>query len=302
MEPKSCCSIFISNAGGLSIFPNCTGTSKTWLDSQIARIIRQRDEQPFPFVLKNQQSFGGGGTFAVPNSEELSEPKLKVSNQVLPKLFSQVNASNAHVKPVTLVLSHVVEAPIGDWGLAIFVTKLGKCVFIAVTKQVVDSSKAWIGSTASYQAQEKLKHKFTPVMHTFGAWLQSYGYFGTCEAEILEAAPEKDCDVEAPILNIVDFNVRTSGSLVLGLMKGHSSDRWGLHEASSFSVSVKMTREAFIAHFETQFREGRMVLTPYYEDIESGLSYGNVIIEAEDQEGLERQAARVRYLAPEVHV
>ena len=233
--------------------------------------------------------------------KDLSELKNILTTQILPKLLSQVNSSNAHLKPATLILSELIIDPIGDWGLTFFVARAGECVFLAVTQQIVDSTKAWLGSTISYTAQDGLKQKFTPIMREIGTWLYKYGYYGPCGADILEAAP-KDNDSNGPTtLKIMDLNVRTSGSLVLGLMRGHFSERRGLHEASSFSVNVKMARDSFIKNFESQFREGKMVIVSWYEDTESGVSYGNIVIGAQDKQALEKEVAKVKEIGTEIH-
>ena len=237
----------------------------------------------------------------VSSREDLSELIRTLSPHTLPKLLSQDNPLNAHLKPATLILSEMITDPVGDWGLTFFVTKAGECVFLAVTQQVVDFTKAWIGSTVSYTAQDSLKQKFTPVMHEIGTWLHKYGYYGPCGADILETAPNNEDGKGSTALHIVDLNVRTSGSLVLGLMKGHFSDRRGLHEASSFSVNVKMGRESFIGKFEGQFKEGKIVIVSWYEDIDNGMSYGNVVIGAQDKQELEKQVTKVKELASEIH-
>lgn len=230
----------------------------------------------------------------VASPEDLSELKRILSTHTLPKLLSQVNASNAHMEPATLILSEMITNTLGDWGLTFFVTRAGECIFLAVTQQIVDS-------TISYTAQDSLKQKFTPIMQDIGTWLYKYGYYGPCGADILESAPEDNDGNGSRTLNIVDLNVRTSGSLVLGLMKGHFSERRGLHEASSFSVNVKMGREHFIKIFECQFQEGKIVIVSWYEDIDSGESYGKVVIGAQDQQELEKQVAKVKACASEIH-
>ena len=85
-------------------------------------------------------------------------------------------------------------------------------------------------------------------------------YYGPCGADILETTATDDQGQEFPRLHIVDLNVPTSGSLVLGLMKGHFSDQRGLHETSSVFLNVKVTRESFISRFEDYFREGKIVI------------------------------------------
>ena len=195
----------------------------------------------------------------------------------------------------------MVIDPVGDWGLTFFVTKSGDHIFLAVTQQIVDSSKAWIGSRVCYRNQRRLQEKFTPIMHSIGAWLHKYGYYGPCGADILETRPEGSIENSPTTLKIVDLNVRTSGSLVLALMRGHFSDRRGLHEASSFSVTVEKTRLKFIEHFEEKFRSGSWGIVSWYEDAESGLSYGNVLIGASNKEQLEEEVQEIKDLASEIH-
>ena len=300
VDPASCCEVCRLDASSLSISSGCSGPRFQWLESQISRLLSQVSEQQLPFVLKNQQTFGGGGTFVVSSPEDLVELKRTLATQTLPKLLSQVTSSNAHLKPGTLILSEMITDPVGDWGLTFFVTRAGECFFLAVTQQVVDSTKAWIGSTVSYTAQDSLKQKFTPIMQEIGTWLHKYGYYGPCGADILETAPSDDGN-GSTTLYIVDLNVRTSGSLVLGLMRGHFSERRYLHEASSFSVTVKMNRESFIKDFEVQFQEGKIVIVSWYEDIDPAISYGNVVIGAQDKQELEKQVMKVKELASEIH-
>ena len=77
-------------------------------------------------------------------------------------------------------------------------------------------------------------------------------------------------------------------------MKGHFSDQRGLPEASSVSLNVKVTRESFISRFEDYFREGKIVIVSWYEDVESGVSFGNVVIGARNKQGLEDYVIMVK--------
>ncbi|KAG8528512.1 uncharacterized protein KY384_007430 [Bacidia gigantensis] len=281
--------------------PSCTGFRGRWLKDHTERLLSTLSTQPLPIVLKNQQTFGGGGTFAITSPEELAEVKSTLNSQVLPKLLSQVNSSNAHLKPATMILSEMVTDPVGDWGLTFFVTKSGERIFLAVTQQIVDSSKAWIGSRISYSDQAQLKEKFMPIMHSIGAWLHRYSYYGPCGADILEIRSGRDVEANSTTLQIVDLNVRTSGSSVLALMSGHFSKQRGLHEATSFSVTVEVTRMRFIEYFQDRFRSGSWVIVSWYEDEEFGLSYGNVLIGASNVEQLEEEVAKLKDLASEIH-
>ena len=256
--------------------------------------------QKLPFVLKNSQTIGGGGTFVVSSQDDLRKLQVALSTRILPRLLSQINSSNAHLKPATLILSDMITDPIANCALTFFLTKSGDCVFLALTQQILDSSKAWIGSIISYPDQERFKKRFTPIMKEIGAWLSGYGYYGPCGADILESARREDDSSGLPELSIVDLNVRTSGSLVLALMSKHFSEQRHLHKASSFSINAKMSRDVFISKFESRFREGHMVIASWYEDPTLGVSYGNLVIGALDGKTLEEEVAKVKGAAAEI--
>ena len=269
--------------------------------NKIGRLLEILGQQKFPFVIKNQQtSSGSGGSFVVANSEQYEELRSALISPILPKLLSQVNATNAHLKPATLILSEMINDPIGHWGLSFFVTRNGECFFLAVTQQTLDSSKAWTGSRVVYPAQDDLKVKFTPLMTEIGAWLWGYGYYGPCSADILETALSPSRNGFSR-LNIIDLNLRISGSLVLGLMKGHFFDRRGLHEASSFPISVKLSREEFIEKYMSDFQDGSMVIGSWYEDEESSISHGSTFVGARCKEELEKRGAELKGFGKEVH-
>ncbi|KAL8906863.1 MAG: hypothetical protein Q9171_006097 [Xanthocarpia ochracea] len=292
------CTSGLPRHGNMTIPSDCTGPRGQWLKTQINRLMSQITSHTLLFVVKNQQTFAGGGTFVVSSQQDLLERQDTLSNRILPKLLSQVNSSNAHLKPASLILREMIIDPIGDWGLTCFVSRSGECTFLAVTRQVVDPSKAWIGSTITYTDQDSLETRFTPIMQKIGAWLSKHGYYGPCGADILESRRGRSNG--SPQFDIVDLNVRTSGSLVLGLMKGHFSKRRGLHEASSISINVEMARDAFIRTFESKFREGQMVIASWYEDLTSGVSYGNLLVGAQDRKSLQEEVARIKEIASEV--
>ncbi|KAL8756014.1 MAG: hypothetical protein Q9184_004636 [Pyrenodesmia sp. 2 TL-2023] len=268
----------------------------------IRDILARISAHPIPFVLKTQQGVEGGGTFMISSSEELSKLKATLSTLLLPKLLSSVVARNAYLNPATLILSEMVTDVVGNWGLTFFITKAGVCVFLAATQQIMDSSKAWLGSKISYLAQEKLKRKFTPIMEEIGAWLHGYGYFGPCGADILEAMNSDDPAERSTTMKIVDLNVRTSGSLILGLLKGHFSGGRRLHEATVLSVTTKMTRGSFVGKLNDEYRAGRLVIVSWCEDVESKVSYGFVVVGAPNAEALDREVAKIKQHASSVEM
>ena len=298
-DARSCCVTCSSNADSLTIPSSCTGTRGPWLSSQISHIISRISAQPLPFVLKNQQTFGGGGTFIVSSHVDRVKLNHKLSTHLLPKLLSQITPANAHLQPATLLLSSFVANPVGDYGLNFFVTRTGECVFISLSEQKLDSSKAWIGSKISYTAQDALQLRFDKIMCDIGAWLHRHNYYGPVGADILETA-SNDGEEEPATFHIVDLNVRTTGSLVLGLLRGHFSKRRGLHEASSFSATLKMGRKEFIERLSKDFEEGRVVIASWYEDVASGVSFANVVVGAEDAKRLEQEIETVKQYAMEI--
>ena len=295
----SCCSACSANPDSRSIPSNCSGHRRTWLSAHISKMTSPISARPLPFVFKNLQTFGGGGTVVVSTEDDRSKLIHDLTTVILPKLLSQVTKLNAHLEPATLLLSDMIVDPVGDYGLTFFVTRGGECIFLAVTEQTVDSSKAWIGSKISYGAQDQLRQKFGTIMHEIGAWLHKHGYYGPIGADILETASH-DKQGQGN-LSITDLNVRTSGSLSLGLLRGHFSERRSLHEASSFSVNVEMGRTEFIAKLSKQFQEGRIIIVSWFSDTKFKVSFANVIVGAEDRPNLEKEIERIKQFTTEIH-
>jgi len=84
-------------------------------------------------------------------------------------------------------------------------------------------------------------------------------------------------------------------------MREHFFVRRSLREASAFALEVNLARDPFITKFKDYFQEGKMVIVSWYEDTESGVSSGNVVIGARNKLELEKQVAMVKELASEVH-
>lgn len=134
---------------------------------------------PLPFVFKSNQGLGGAGTVIVSTENEHKGLLDDLSPSTLPRLLSLVGFSNVHLRPATLLLSDLFSDSVGDFGLTIFLTKIGECIFVSVTEQTFSSgSKVWTGSTIFYPAQARLKQKFGAIMLEIGAWLHSHCYYG----------------------------------------------------------------------------------------------------------------------------
>ena len=294
---QACCLACSSAVGSTSISANCSGDRGKWLSFQISYITSRVAAHPLPFVLKNQQSFGGGGTFIVSTDEQREKLLGDLTGRILPKLLPLVSSANAHLKPATLLLSDLVQDPIGDYAVNFFVTKSGECIFIGVTEQTFDSDKAWIGNKISYLEQDSLRLKFEKIVHEIGKWLHGYGYNGPAGADILETAPQ---DGAQESFHIVDLNIRTSASLALGLLKGHFSAERGLHEASSFAINLKIGRDKFIEVLGDRYQERRILIDSWYEDKIAEISYAKVIVGAEDKARLEKETEMIKEHATEI--
>ena len=303
---KDCCSACSSSKDALYIFPDCTGSRGKWLSSQLSRITSAISSRSLPFVVKNQQTFGGGGTYVVSDEKDRKKLLDNISNGLLTKLLSQITSTNEHLKPGTVLISEMVTDPIGDYGVTFFLTKSGDCIFLSAAEQMTDPNKAWIGSNISYKHQPSLEEKFSPIMKEIGSWLHKNSYYGPIGADILETeegkGPKNGFPKQFENFNIVDLNVRTSGSLVLPLLKTHFSEKRELHNASSFSITVKMGREKFIEKWGKEFEEGSMCIVSWYEDLNDGVSMADIAIGAKDEEALQKYMETVREGTEEVHM
>lgn len=292
-EAKDCCAC-CRNGDAYYISPDCTGSRGKWLDEQVEPFLDRITKRSIPFVLKLQQSFGGFGTFIATSEQERSQLIGNLSDDILRKLFSAVTPANYHLKPATILLSDLVEKIIGNFGLTFLVTASGDAIFLAVADQMIDSNThGWIGSIINYPLQTQLEQKFGSIMGDISTWLHSHGYCGLVTADILET--ERD-----PIngasrrtdFHIVDLNVRTSGSLSLPLLRSHFMNR-GLQFASSFLITVRMTRDEFIRHWQQAFESGTMCIMSWYTETVSQIGTGSIALGADTLEVLQQTMTRL---------
>ena len=299
-DASTCCK-GCRTGGSLFVPTECTGLRGTWMDEQINNVLDRISLRSLPFVLKNQQTFGGAGTYVVTTEEECSDLLDDFSGGLLRKLFSQVTSDNYHLKPGTILLSDMVRDPISNYGLTFFVSANGDATFIGVSEQMTDCSQAWVGSTIDYARQNQLREKFWVIMHEIAGWLHKHDYYGPAGADILEnrSFDESRFEQSRTEFHIVDLNARTTGSLCLPLLRSHFESR-GLGFASSFSITVDQPRDRFIDQWKTAFQEGRLCILSWYEDQEEGIGVGDVAMGAEDEKTLQMQMDSLRQATIEV--
>jgi hypothetical protein len=291
-DAQSCCTACIG--GGLDSFvipDDCSGSRGTWLKEQSLTFYQAVTSQPLPFVLKNQATFGGAGTFIVKTEEDRHGIIQDMSRGFLDRLLSAVNADNSHLEPATMLLSDLVQDFTGDYGITFFVNEKGRRpVFLGVSRQMIQGGTAWVGSIIDYRQQNELRLKFDALLNKISDWLQSYGYIGPAGADVLKNADG---------FHVVDLNVRTTGSCCLPLLRTHFTSR-GLGLASAFSIDVQQRRDEFLDIFRAEFHEGRMCILSWYEDKETGSSLAEVAIGGEDDDKLQELIDRVNEMSNSV--
>ncbi|UJO16895.1 hypothetical protein CLAFUW4_10158 [Fulvia fulva] len=258
-----------------------------WLSSQKEPIIEAVRQQTLPFVVKGNQCFAGAGTHVLESESERKDLIHLLEAQLLEKLLTHIHPSNEHLNLGTIMISDMVKDPIANFGMTFFAIKAGEAIFLAASDQMIDAaSSSWLGSTIIYSRQAEMKKQLTPIMKKIAAWLFEHRYIGPVGADILQT--------QEGGYQIIDLNVRTSGSLCLPLMKTHFTSR-GLDAAGSISITVKESRGEFIKRFSDEFSQGRMVIVvAWYEEKDLGQSYGDVVVGAEDMKALREAIERVR--------
>jgi hypothetical protein len=315
----ACCET-CRNHDSFIIPAGCTGARGAWFSEQSAKIYQAISSHPLPFVFKNQQAYGGAGTHLVRNEGEREKLIQYLRNGALRRLLSFVNESNQHLGPAMILLTEFVADEIGNYGISFFATEDPDApVFLAVTEQILLEGKHYIGSTIRYDRQDALKKKFDRLVKDMARWYRGYGYVGPVGVDVLETAgPSKDGqqqqvgsrmqnrkrerDIgndEHSVFHVLDLNARPSGQLCLPLLRSHFTSR-GLQCAASFFIRILKRRDNFISLFEKEFEEGRVCILSWYDDLESDVSFGNVVVGAEDPNGLVEDMQRIRDISEEV--
>ncbi|OIW34161.1 hypothetical protein CONLIGDRAFT_641215 [Coniochaeta ligniaria NRRL 30616] len=304
-EASECCEVCVKDGAGTHFVPvNCSGSRGIWVKEGEMKILNAVRERPVPFVLKNQQTFGGAGTWVVHSEEDKADLLEVLSGEdgVLRKMLARVTEANHHLRPAAIIISDIVKDPINDYGVTFFVTDKGEAIFLGASEQMTDSNNAWIGSTINYTHQDALREKFDPLVKRTAAWLAAKDYYGPVGMDILETATPGQTDShtgEETAYHIVDLNVRTSGSMCLPVMRGHFTNL-GLKCASSFSLTAKGSREEFIEASREDFVSGRMCILSWYHDLKTNKSIADIVVGGSDEGELQKRMQKVRQTTEEV--
>jgi len=303
-----CCHLCVTDPGELPFIPiDCTGKRGNWLKDQMDRIIEAVERRPVPFVFKNQQTFGGAGTWVITTDAEkqnLLQELRSEHGSPLRKLLPQITQSNYHLQPGSVIISELVHNPVADHGLTFIVTDQGGAIFLGASEQMTDNNNAWIGSTINYSSQDEiLQPKFSSLINRTAKWVASHGYFGPVGIDVLETESPGQTETqtgEVTTYHIVDVNVRPSGSLALPLLRNHFSSR-GWHWASSVSITTtNESRKEFMERWKEEFMSGQMIVLSWYEDLETQKSIADVVVGGEDEDALQKKMRLVRETTGEV--
>ena len=252
------------------------------LDGEVERMVDSVVERNLPFVIKLPLAVLGQGVFII-RAEPDRQAAVKVLRSELRTMLQQLNDSNSHMRPSSLVIQEFI--PGESVSISLFITRKGRAVFTSCCKQITDSSGNWGGAFISYREQDRLQHAYAGTIDTLARFLHEKGYYGPMGADVMT-------DREGRQL-IIDLNMRVTGSHPLGFLKTHFSER-GLHEAVVlFPLMLRCDREVFEQAFGREFRDGSLVVNGWCHSQGREFSITSITLAAPDSEKLAKFIDRV---------
>ncbi|KAL8778228.1 MAG: hypothetical protein Q9213_007507 [Squamulea squamosa] len=109
---------------------------KTLLKAEVARMTEAVLQRPLPFVIKMPLSVTGQGVFLIRTEADRKEA-IEVLTRELKPILRQLNDSNIHMKPSSLVLQELI--PGESVSLALFITRDGRPIMSSCCRQISDS-------------------------------------------------------------------------------------------------------------------------------------------------------------------
>lgn len=255
----------------------------TLLAKETARMTDSIDQHVMPFVVKLPQSISGMGTFAVKSEPERAQVKAMLKTQ-LGSMLRQLNKSNQHLYPCSLVLQDFVDGPVV--ALSLFVTKTGQPIFIACCEQLFDSHAHWIGGSISYNQQPECESNYSAITKTVATFLHHKGYHGPAGVDIVT-------DNRTGKQMVIDLNVRVTGTFHLGPLKGHFTSR-GLVEAAMTTGDFFCSRDVLEGHFQDEIEKGSLIVSGWVHDDAKRNSHAAITVGARDGQELQGYMERVR--------
>ncbi|KAG7001480.1 hypothetical protein G7Y79_00031g065950 [Physcia stellaris] len=241
-----------------------------------------KDRRP-PFVVKMPQAISSYGTFLA--RTELEKRKvIQLLEEQVKILLRQTNEWNAHMSPSSLIIQDYI--PSETVPVAFFITRSGRSIFIGCARQGLDSKGLWERSSMSYREQDRLQREYASIIDVSTTYIFKKGYYGPVGLDVMTDASGQHL--------IVDFNIRSTASQMLGFFKNHFSRDRGLHEAAIFSrLDLGCTRDQFEKDFEEEFNSGSLIIIGWAHLRKSKSSLACVVMAAEDKEKLSIFAGRL---------
>ncbi|KAF3927777.1 hypothetical protein ABW20_dc0100267 [Dactylellina cionopaga] len=251
-----CCEVCLGGGSSEIITDDCTGHRGKWLAKEVEKIIQGVREHSIPYVLKFQQTVSGAGTYIITKQSEREE-LLRDLPAILKSHLPKINRKNRHLDPGDVLITDS--------------SRISK-----IHCHSLSSSK--LMGTAYLSAAPNN----TWTTKDIGKFLHEKGYYGPVGADILED--------KSGVQWVVDLNVRTPSSLVLGVLEEHFKSR-GFDVATLVSETLGVLRKDFYHLFKQQLEDGRIVIVGWYED--DHMAWAELVIAGETQKEMKALKEKV---------
>ncbi|MCJ1347281.1 hypothetical protein MMC31_005503 [Peltigera leucophlebia] len=254
------------------------------VDCEVQRMMsRIRSRQP-PFVIKMPQSHAGQGTFIVRTEADRTDA-IRTLEPETKRMLNQINSSNAHMSPCSLILQSLI--PGEAIALSLFITKSGRPIFNACCSQLFNTDGSWGGNFCDYREEGTLRAQYADTAAKLGAHMYKMGYWGPMGADIMTDADGRQL--------VIDLNVRVTGSHSLGPLRGHFA-RLGLNVATTLSCLVlRLTREEFQEEFREELLHlGSIVVNAWIHTKDGKTGIARVTLAARDKKELDELVKRLK--------
>ncbi|CRG82671.1 hypothetical protein PISL3812_00015 [Talaromyces islandicus] len=249
---------------------------------EVARMIKQIEEHPLPFLLKLPQTVSGVGVFKISTDTDRARVKGILDNNLGGMLW-RINNLNHDIHPCSLVLQEYICGTV--MALSMFITKKGRPIFIACCEQRFDEYHHWIGGTISYKQQRRLENFYSNTMKKVAGFLHRKGYYGPAGVDIITDKGGNNY--------IIDLNVRITGTYHLGLLGGHFVQR-GIFEATMITSYFPCLRTTFEEIFAKEIQNGRIIITGWVHDKSTGHSCAAINVGGTDSLAMEQMLKKVK--------
>lgn len=252
------------------------------LDAEVEKMLGFVLERNIPFVIKLPLAVLGQGVFII-RAESDRQAAVEVLRSGLRTMLQQLNDSNAHLRPSSLVIQEFI--PGESVSISLFVTRKGRAICTSCCKQITDSAGNWGGAFISYREQDRLQQAYAGTIEALAKFVHEKGFYGPMGADVMTDRGGRQL--------IIDLNMRVTGSHPLGFLKTHFSRR-GLHEAVVlFPLMLRCNREVFERAFESEFKDGSLVVNGWCHSQGLVFSITSLTLAAPDSEKLAKFIDRV---------